>query len=259
MGERILTASTVAFAYVLFVVSNLILLVAFAFLLAALIVIGVRPIIATIGVQMQMAAFADRLQSKHPRFLTWSALIRHAVLFSLGLILGFFLTPTAGPLSPGTFAINAPALLLLPVYVLGWAIVFLAWAIPLCQLAGRLYMAHRTPETPLKKRKSLQLLAALALLPLLVAMTITQMLLGESGGSAAVATSSLILTVPGWTVAFILSSLMWLSAWVLFGIRGWLTVDGDQNQLPSWALHLGPRPLPTPPQWLPDLSGPPPL
>jgi len=236
----------------------------FLTLLAAVVAIfGLLPIVGTVGVQIQKAAFADRLRKKGKRLLPISGLLVLSLLLSAGILTGFILTPVTAGLSVGSVSFRAIGFIMLPVYFAGWTFVFLAWALPLRWLSAAIYGSHKGMQRPDRKRRVLTIFSSMAFLPMFLAMIISQIILSAivrsdpaifgvvvrmagSEISGLVVTGFLILTV--WLVALVVSAVIWFIGWLLAYVSGWLSGRSGAGPAAdqSWALMPDPVTLPKP-------------
>jgi hypothetical protein len=258
------TSNDLSFVTFIFYLVTILIVVTVGFMLIILILFALLPTVATVGIDIQKAAFADQFQPASQQLLPAMRLVSLAFIFGLGTVSGSFLSPALGPLTPGSLAIGTRALLLLPLFILGWSAVFLLWFIPLRKLAGQLYVAHRTAEPPVKKRRWLIVISAAALLPMLGQMSLTQTLLSAYVGFPAdFATQDFqelaqFLIGGGWMVATLFTIVIWLVGWAWLKIRGWLQHTANGRAVPLWAAVPDPYRLPGPPL-APAMDGPPPL
>lgn len=182
---------------------------------------GLTPIVSTIGLQLQSAAFVDKLnfdRLEKDKLTSLSKLIGLSFVLGIGFVLGCLLVPI-----PKAFSLwKIPLLALLP-YVLGWTGMFFAWMVPLKALSGRVYIRHNGNETPKLKRRWLTILSALALLPLFGAMSVIQILSVRSLSPEVLAIDHVV----GWfivlgTLGFLLNGLIWGVGWAILAKKGWL-------------------------------------
>ena len=154
------------FAGALITLAQVLLLFGIAVMCAIYIVV---PLIGTLGVQLQRAAIADRVLPGATRLSGWTTIARLAGLAGGGAVLGFWLTPVEN-----AFSMRGRSLWLAPVYMLGWGLILAAWLALLSRLSRHFLGGHTGPRFPRQKRRCLALTAAVALLPALLAMTLTQ-------------------------------------------------------------------------------------
>ncbi len=216
--------------------------------------------------QIQKAAFADGAQPARRSLLARVKLLDQVFFLSLGMILGFLLTPIPGGLTIGSLAIGGRAIVLLPAFLLGWITAFLLWAVPLHKLAGQLYMAHRSDQLPKMKLKWLTRISIAGLLPIFGAMTWTQMTLSSLVGFSddfsdpKFWTTGLVSVAVAWILALPAYSLIWGGGWFWMKAHGWLNSELDDNSVPAWAISPLPYHLPEPPSVVfPIQTRPPPL
>jgi len=248
----------------LLVSSMMVDIVAVVLMAGALVVLGVFPIAATVGIQVQKAAFADKTSTTEKRLLPTSKLFLISFLLGLGIVLGFVLTPTPEALSIGALSVRGQSLVLAPFILPGWTILFFLWLIPLRGLAGRLYTSHSGTRAPTGKRKLLTIVSILGLLPATLVMSWTQIIVTSSTFfDAAVADDVKLLLVQfvlaAWGSAIFLTLCVWSIAWLPVFILGRLRPRDDKMRVPAWAALPEPITLPEPPVFQPALDAPPPL
>jgi Zn-dependent protease with chaperone function len=217
---------------------------------------GLTPVVGTVGLQLQSAAFVDKLnldKLEKDELTSLSKLIGLSFVIGIGFVLGFLLVPI-----PHAFSLWKIPLLALISYVLGWTGVFFAWIIPLKTLSGRVYITHNGNETPKWKRRWLTILSALALLPLFGVMSVIQ-ILSVRALSAKVLEAD---QVSGWfivlgTLGFLLSGLIWGIGWAILAKKGWLRQP--YLEVGRWAISPGPILLPPLPPQTDATEDPPPL
>jgi hypothetical protein len=177
--------------------------------------LGVLPVIATVGLQIQAAALSDWVNPRAKPYLTRPQLALLALLLGLGFVLGCLLVPV-----PKTFSLLGVSPLGLVGFVLLWVVTFGVWLLPLVSLAQRLYSNHVGEQNPRHKQRFLTRLSAAALLPSFLTSTIAHV--GFSVSTFAPE------TLPIQGLGLILSSLMGLG----FGLQGvvWLMGWGFANQ-----------------------------
>lgn len=248
--------------------------------IALTIVVGfaVMPAARTLGLQLQKAALADRIQASGARTTSLRRMAPLALMMGIGIVLGAALTPV-----PGALSLYGASWLLAPLYVLAWAAVILTWMLPLSWLASRLLGAHQGGGAPSRKRACLTLLSGLALTPTLLVMMLTQtsatLATGSFPGFSWNGGGPFRLFGAAWLIALALTGLIWLSGGVLMALAGWLrpapcAVCGAPARTRGVALNCGqcgspclawallPRPLslPTPPApVIVQHKGPPPV
>jgi len=216
------------------------------------------PVVSTVGLQLQSAAFVDKLnfnKLEKDELTSLSKLIGLSFVLGIGFVLGCLLVPIPKALSLW----KIPLLALIPC-VLGWTGVFLFWMIPLKTLSGKVYTMHNGNETPKGKRRWLTILSALALLPLFGAMSAIQVMFGAryvSPEVVAIDNVAGLFIVLG-TLGFLLNGLIWSLGWAIFAKKGWLGKPqvevGRWAMLPSSSILLPPLPSQTD-----STEGPPPL
>jgi Zn-dependent protease with chaperone function len=219
--------------------------------------LGLLPIVGTLGIQMQVDAFAARVRPGRNLAIAPAVLI-----LSTGIVVGGALAPV-----PNSFSLWGRALALAPLLILAWAIVLTAWALPLRIIAARLFAAHRGERPPDAMRRWLTTLSTLALAPGLLVLYISQIVLspavafGELVGlpiaySLGALLVALCISVCVWGVGLLLMKLMGLldppacaacravSA-RRAGLQLWCSSCG--TPLMDWALPAPPIALPFPP------------
>jgi len=133
---------------------------------------AVLPLAGTLGVQVQRAAIADRIQPGAVRLLSRSRVAGLACVAGAGILLGFWLTPLDNDLS-----LTGRALGMAPIYFVGWSVVLVIWLALLWRLSSRFLGGHTGPDFPRRKRRALSIVSAGALIPALLVMSLTQTLL----------------------------------------------------------------------------------
>lgn len=245
-------------------------------IILVVIVFGIAPIVSTTGLEIQKSAFADHFRGDELPLLPVSKLMGLALVAGLGIVFGGWVAPV-----PHFLSLQGQGLLFTPLYVIGWAGILLIWMLPLRWLAGRLYSRHTGESRPAKKQKTLVLLSAFALTPMLIAMSLLQVF------------SGVLITFPGdfsdsvqdWVgvVALFFHWAIWVIGWLILVTLGWLKqphcpsckiIVSDQangllnincvechNPIASWARLSSPLKLPSRPSLLktPFSSTPPPL
>lgn len=223
------------FGFILFFIGLLIVMVIFGLL-------GAFPVAVTVGLQVQKAAFADQLLSKRNHLLPGSKLIEQSILLSIALIVGLFMNPTPNPVNIGTLAIGHPALLLSPIYALGWMVVFLLWLLPISWMAGRLYLSHRTKQPPSKNYRSLTTLSIFALIPIFNAMSWTHVIFSSLYGLPENLPGSeerlvgIAFVIAAWALSLILYGIVWAWGYYWLKRKKWLTVDVSHHSPPVWSV-----------------------
>lgn len=135
-------------------------------------VFAVVPLVGTLGVQVQRAAIADRIQPSTAKLLPFTKIVGLACAAGGGIILGFWLTPMDNALS-----LTGRALWMAPVYWFGWSVVLAIWLALLGRLSSRFLGGHEGSYFPKRKRRLLSLVSTGALIPTLLVMALTQTLL----------------------------------------------------------------------------------
>ena len=194
----------------------------FAVFLAPFVIFGLVPIVGTVGLQIQQAAFADCVQSKQQRLLTLPKLAALSLRLGIGFILGCLLTPFVYALSMRTAEGGIPWSGILGLAI-GWACVFFVWAISIARLARSLYPKHLASNIPRQKRRWLTKLSAVLLFPLFLWMCMVQMLFGVQAVEPTLFSISTLLNRCAITgvFAFILYGIIWVIGWSLGAARGW--------------------------------------
>lgn len=255
--------SNILFLLFVLIFGFVLLLIAIGFILIALIFFALIPIVATVGSQIQKAAFADEAQPMRRPLLTLPKLIDIVFFLSLGMVTGFLISPQANALTIGTLTMGSRAILLAPIFVLGWTAIFLFWTVPLRHLAKHLFLAHRLSTPPVKKRRWLTIISILALLPGFFAMVWTQIALSvligftsqfSDAGDKSIVLGSIIVV---WIFAVMGYGAIWLGGWFLLKVRGWLPTKYDHSTIPTWAIRPFPAPLPERPDLIMQKSAPP--
>lgn len=202
------------------VVFNLLLVVVFVAILTMLFGLGVLPVVATVGLQLQAAAFCDRARPDDSKpLVTASQLTRLALLLGLGFVLGCLLVPV-----PKTFSLVGVSPGGLVAYGLLWALTFGIWLLPVVALAKRLYSHHGGAQAPTPQRRFLTRLSALALLPSLLTSSIAHVGFSVSNfDSQTIPVEGLgFILVSLMGLGFLLQGLVWLGGWGLARRAGWL-------------------------------------
>ncbi len=197
---------------------NLVLVLVAIALVAFLFGTGVLPLIATLGLQVQSAAFTDRVRRSDPRFLTLSHLGRLALMAGMGFVVGCLLVPI-----PKAFSLVGVRPVGLLGYVCLWTVTLALWLVPLAKLAGPLYSLHTGADEPIRKRQFLTRLSALALLPTFLTSSIAHVGFSVSQfdpGLLPVQGLGFILInvmVVGWVLQFG----VWLVGWIMMQWIDW--------------------------------------
>ncbi len=197
-------------------------LVFFAIFLAVFVVFGLIPIVGTVGLQIQQAAFADCAQPTQPRLLTLQRLMAVSLVLGTGFILGCLLSPFIHALSMRTSAASIPWLGILGLAI-GWAGVFFIWIVSIARLAGSLYLNHAESSIPRQKRRWLTRLSGILLFPIFLWMCMVQILFGAKAVNpdlAPVSTLVIGCMISG-VFAFILYGIIWVAGWSIGSARGW--------------------------------------
>ena len=180
--------------------------------------LGVLPIIATAGIQVQAAAFSDQVKADSQKYTTRFRLARLAIMIGVGFVIGCLLVPV-----PKTFSLVGVSPLGLVQYALLWAITFGVWLWPLSVMAKRIYGLHTGSQEPRRKRQFLTRLSALALLPSFLTSSIAHIGFSVSTfdpSTIPVNGLSLIL-VSLMILGFLLQAGVWLVGWMLMNGYGW--------------------------------------
>ncbi|MBE9141285.1 M48 family metalloprotease, partial [Nodosilinea sp. LEGE 07088] len=148
-------------------VLNLLFVVVVVAIVGLVLGLGVLPVVATVGLQIQGASWCDRIRPKAQALTRASQLARLALLLGLGFVLGCLLVPV-----PKTFSLVGVGPLGLGGMVLLWAVTFGLWLLPLAGLSRPLYGNHGGSHGPRPQRRFLTRLSALALLPSMVTSSI---------------------------------------------------------------------------------------
>ncbi len=221
-------------AFVLMFLGQVVLCTAFA----------VLPLAGTLGIQVQRAAIADRIQPSAARLLSRSRVAGLACVAGAGILLGFWLAPLDNVLS-----LTGRALGMAPIYLLGWGLVLAIWLALLRRLSGRFLGGHTGPDFPRRKRRALSIVSAGALIPALLVMALTQTLLtpmalgfadlDPANRDAPELVRSIL--VAAWLIAPLLASGIWGLGW----LRLW-RLDRRTVRQPgtdwAWAPPALPRP-----------------
>ncbi|MCC0178080.1 M48 family metalloprotease [Waterburya agarophytonicola K14] len=191
--------------------------------LAIFVIFGLIPIVGTVGLQIQQAAFADLAQPKQKRLLTLQKLITSSLTLGIGFILGCLLTPSTYALSIRTAeaGISWSGILGL---VIGWTSIFLIWEMSIAKLAGSIYLNHIEPNTPRQKIRWLMIFSAILLLPLLLWMGNIQMFFGAQAVNPDLFDFSqlAIWSIISGVLAFIVFGIILFFVWVSASRKGWL-------------------------------------
>jgi|GEM_PF-6338815 Zn-dependent protease with chaperone function len=246
---------------------TLLFLVTFLAIVVLLLGLGVLPVIATVGLQIQAATLSDRVTPRAKPYVTRPQLALLALMLGLGFVLGCVLVPV-----PKTFSLLGVSPIGLVGFVMLWAITFGLWLLPLVALAQRLYSNHVGEQNPHHKRRFLTRLSAGALLPSFLTSTIAHV--GFSVSTFAPETISIqglgLILISLMGLGFGLQGVIWLIGWGLANQVGWLrspqcpqchvavtgrispraTCSACGAALSDW-LHL-PRPITLPPLPTPE-------
>ena len=246
------------------VLSRLVDIGTIVFIAALFVIFGAFPIAATVGMQIQKAAFADKSSIVGNRLASTSKLLLISFLLSLGAVIGFILTPFPEALSIGSQTVRAGSLFLTPVILMGWSILFFMWLLPLRGLAGPLYVSHADDHPPTRKRKWLTAVSVLMLLPTLFTIILTQIIVTSSTFLAGLTADNFTLItsfiIASWGIATILTFLIWWIARFVMSRRGWMRpIESAQTDIPAWARLPAPITLPAPPSFPPPSDAPPSL
>lgn len=199
----------------------------FAVFLAVFAIFGLIPIVGTVGLQIQQAAFADCARSPQQRLLTSPKLAALSLVLGIGFILGCLLTPFTYALSMRTTegAISWSVILGLAI---GWAGIFFLWARSIARLAKNLYLKHLESNTPHQKRRWLTKLSAVLLFPLFCWMCLVQILFGAQTVDPTLLSISTLIArcaIAG-VFAFSVYGIILVIGWRLGTAKGWF---GEQK------------------------------
>lgn len=256
-------------------------LVFFAIFFAVFVIFGLMPIVGTVGLQIQQAAFADRAQPQQLRLLSLQKLVSLSLVLGLSFILGCLLSPFVHALSMRTAEASIPWVGILGLAI-GWAVVFFVWTLSITQLAGRLYSNHIESNIPHQKRRWLTRLSGVLLFPLFLWMCMVQIFFGAQAVNSAL--SSIPTLIVGSIIsggfAFALFGIIWVIGWQIGAAKGWFgkpkcphcqSVINNQfgilrycsqcdRPIASWAWLPKPIPFPQlPSSSIPVTTAPPPL
>lgn len=192
----------------------------FLAIFALLLGLAVVPIVATVGLQLQAAAFSD--SSRQPAakpFVALPQLALLALMLGLGLVLGCLLVPV-----PKAFSLLGVSPLGLVGFVGLWAITFELWILPLVGLAKRVYGNHVGDQRPDRKRRFLTWLSAVALLPSVLTSSMAHVGFSVSAfDPEAIPVEGLgLILVSLLVMGFGLQGAVWLVGWGIANQRGWL-------------------------------------
>jgi Zn-dependent protease with chaperone function len=212
---------------------------------------GLAPVVSTVGLQLQSAAYFDKLnfdKLDEKKLTSLRKLVALSFVLGIGFVLGCLLVPI-----PKTFSLWKVPLLALISYVVGWASVFFFWLLPLKGLSERVYIMHNSDEIPKRKRRWLTILSALALLPIFAAMSVVQILSVRTLSPEVIAIDS----IASWfvilgTLGLLLSGLVWVISWGIFSKKGWL--GQSRLEVGQWALMPSPILLPSLPPIQPEID-----
>jgi Zn-dependent protease with chaperone function len=180
------------------------------------IVFFTAPLVGTVGVMVQRAVFADHsVYSAGAPLLPLHRLALVALLVGLGIVLGGTLTPASGVLT-----LQSRDWLLAPVFVLMWAAIVFIWLLPLRWCARVAYRSHVGAKPAVFRRRSIAVLATLAITPSFLFMMFGQ------GAATGVDTTSITAEMKdvllfGWLLSLPVSLIIWGIGAVLMWLAGW--------------------------------------
>lgn len=256
-------------------------LVFFAIFFAAFVIFGLVPIVGTVGLQIQQAAFADRAQPQHLPLLSLRKLVSLSLVLGLSFILGCLLSPFVHALSMRTAEASIPWAGILGLAI-GWTAVFFVWALSVAQLARSLYINHIASNAPRQKHRWLTRLSGVLLFPLFLWMCMVQIFFGAQAVNPALSSIPTLIfgSIISGGFAFALFGIIWVIGWRIGASRGWFSkpqcphcqsVINNQSGLlqhcskcdqsiTSWAWLPKPVSFPQPPPpSIPVTTAPPPL
>lgn len=197
-------------------------LVFFAVMLAVFVIFGLIPIVGTVGLQIQQAAFCDRAQPNQPQLLTLQKLALLSLVLGISFVLGCLLSPFSHALSMRSTAGAIPWLGVLGL-ILGWTSVFFIWTISVTHLAKNLYCYHIESTIPHQKRRWLTRFSAILLFPLFLSMCGIQILFGAKAVDSELFSSSALIIgcLIAVIIALILYGVIWIIGRIVGTVRGW--------------------------------------
>lgn len=253
----------------------------FAILFAVFVIFGLMPIVGTVGLQIQQAAFADRAQPQQLRLLSLQKLMSLSLVLGISFILGCLLSPFVHALSMRTAEASIPWVGIIGLAV-GWAVVFFIWASSAAQLARSLYINHIDSNPPRQKLRWLIRLSGVLLFPLFLWMCMVQIFFGAQAVNPTLSSVPTLIvgSIISGGFAFTLFGIIWVISWRIGAARGWFSkpkcphcqsVINNQfgllqncpkcdQSIASWAWLPKPVSFPhTPPPSMPVITAPPPL
>lgn len=200
------------------------MLLAIAIFFGVFIIFGLLPIVGTVGLQVQQAAFVDRFQPKQSRLLTSQKVIGLSLVLGLSFVLGCLLSPFVHALSMRSAVASIPWAGVLGLAI-GWAVVFFVWIVSISKLAGNLYLKHIGSSIPHQKRRWLTRLSGVLLFPLFLWMCIVQILFGAQAFNPTLPSvpTLIFMSIILGVLAFSLYGVIWAIGWRIGTGRGWLT------------------------------------
>jgi hypothetical protein len=237
-GLLVLGVALMGFVLALILLGAIVICLAFA----------VLPIVGTLGVQVQRAAIADRLQPSAASLLSPAKIIGLACVAGGGILPGFWLTPLENALS-----FTGRALGMAPIYLIGWSLVLAIWLALLGRLSSRFLGGHTGPDFPRQKRRALSIVSTGALIPALLVMALTQAFLTpmtlEFSGLDPANQGVLALVRSILTAAWLIASFLAAGTWGLGWLKLWQldkrTLDQPGTDW-AWTPHAVPRPMQPP-------------
>ncbi|NTU78158.1 MAG: M48 family metalloprotease [Chloroflexales bacterium] len=201
--------------YAILALALLIAVATFGALVGLFVTLCLVPLVGTVGVMVQRAAFVDRTRPRQESLLPLRRLLMIALLVGSGVVLGGAITPT-----PGVLSLQQNRWLLAPAFAMAWAIALTAWLLPLRWFAGRVYRSHVGPKPPTVRRRSLAVLASLAITPVLLLTMVGQgaVISADLNATSAGLLPSLVL---GWLLSLPLSFVIWSIGALFMWLAGW--------------------------------------
>jgi hypothetical protein len=245
------------------------------------VIFGLIPIVGTVGLQIQQAAFSDRAQPQRLPLLSLQKLVSLSLVLGISFILGCLLSPFVHALSMRTAEASIPWVGILGL-ALGWATVFFVWSSSVAPLARNLYINHIELNTPRQKRRWLTRLSGVLLFPLFLWMCMVQIFFGAQAVNPALSSipTLIIGSIISGGFALALFGIIWVISWRIGAAKGWFkkpqcshcqSVINHQSGLlqhcskcnrsiANWAWLPMPISFPqTPPPSIPVATAPPPL
>lgn len=181
-----------------------------AIVIGVFIIFGLIPIVGTVGLQIQQAAFADRAQPTQPNLLTLKTLIQLSLILGSSFILGCLLSPINHALSMRSAA-GSISWIGIFWLAIGWSCIFFVWIVSISQLAGNLYLKHIDPNSPNQKRRWLTRLSGILLCPLFLWMCGMQVYFGAQAVDPTLSSMSNLIagSIILGIVAFTLYRIIW--------------------------------------------------